>query len=145
MEGYYPSNQSVPVHDANQRPVEDVDQNFSSEVIPTYLPHVPDAYNQIYDQSAYSGFDNQYAQNPVYDNGVSPGFAFNGHMLYASARTVPDEFVRVPTGTSIAEPGSILDQESGRTYHNHGTGKYFFPNDAVSMCHSKRAQTRPRC
>lgn len=142
MEGYY-SNQSVPVQggsgqspvvdDPNQRLVDDVNPNFSAEVIPTYMPQVPDAYNQIYDQSAYSGFDNQYTQAPVYDAGVSPGFAFNGHMLYASARTVPDEFVRVPTGTSIAEPGSILDQESGRTYHNHGTGKYFFPNDAVSM------------
>lgn len=40
--------------------------------------------------------------------------------------------MRIPSGTSIAEPGSVVDEESGRTYFNHNTGKYFFPNDAVS-------------
>lgn len=59
-------------------------------------------------------------------------------MIHASTKRVPDELVRVPTGTSVAEPGSILDEESGRTYHNHNTGKYFFPNDAVSIHRSWR-------
>lgn len=55
----------------------------------------------------------------------------NGFILYAAGKPVPKEFMRVPTGTSIAEPGSIIDEESGRMYHNHHSGRYFFPNDPV--------------
>ncbi|CAN8100941.1 unnamed protein product [Discula destructiva] len=58
---------------------------------------------------------------------------FNGFILYASGRPVPDELMRAPTGTSVAEPGSILDEESGRTYHNHHTGQYFLPNDPAEQ------------
>lgn len=73
-----------------------------------------------------------------------PALDFNGYILYA-ATGVPEELIREPTGESIAEPGSILDEESGRTFVNHDTGRYFFPNDAVrqplpSFCPS-RART----
>lgn len=61
-----------------------------------------------------------------------PALDFNGYILYA-ATGVPEELMREPTGESIAEPGSILDEESGRTFVNHDTGRYFFPNDAVSQ------------
>lgn len=72
----------------------------------------------------------QTAFAPMTDD--SPGLIFNGYRIEPSANPIPEEFIRIPTGTSIAEPGSILDEESGRTYYNHHTGKYFFPNDAVS-------------
>lgn len=64
---------------------------------------------------------------------AKPGFSLNGHTIYASSTSLPDELVRTSTGTSIAEPGSILDEESGRTFHNHATGTYFFPNDAAEQ------------
>lgn len=64
---------------------------------------------------------------------VIPALDFNGYILYASGRNVPEELMRVPTGTSVAEPGSILDEESGRTYHNHHTGSYYYPNDAAEQ------------
>lgn len=60
-----------------------------------------------------------------------PALDFNGYVLYASVAPIPDELVRNSTGDSIAEPGSILDEESGRTYANHETGRYFLPNDPV--------------
>ncbi|KAI1849523.1 hypothetical protein JX265_013638 [Neoarthrinium moseri] len=39
---------------------------------------------------------------------------------------------RVSSGSSVAEPGSILG-ESGRTYHGYEPGKYFLPNDAAEQ------------
>jgi hypothetical protein len=44
-----------------------------------------------------------------------------------------DALNRTPTGRSIAEPGSVFWPENGRTYHGYKEGKYFFPNDAVSL------------
>lgn len=63
----------------------------------------------------------------------------NGFILYAAGKPVPKEFMRVPTGTSIAEPGSVIDEESGRMYHNHHSGRYFFPNDPVRKLNIKYA------
>lgn len=65
--------------------------------------------------------------------GSTPGLNFNGYVLEPAAKPIPEELIREPTGTSIAEPGSIFDEESGRTYYNHHTGKYFFPNDPVRV------------
>lgn len=59
-------------------------------------------------------------------------FYSNGYVLYAAEKAVPQEHYRVLSGTSVAEPGAVYDEESGRMYHNHGTGRYFFPNDPVS-------------
>jgi hypothetical protein len=41
-----------------------------------------------------------------------------------------DEDTHARTGTSIIEPGSILDI-NGRTYQGYREGKYFLPNDPV--------------
>lgn len=60
-----------------------------------------------------------------------PALDYNGYVLYASSRPVPEELIREPTGSSVAEPGAVLDEESGRTYVNHETGRYFLPNDPV--------------
>lgn len=65
------------------------------------------------------------------DSNEAPALDFNGFVLYASVPSVPLELLRTPTGSSIAEPGSIYDEENGRTYANHDTGRYFFPNDGV--------------
>lgn len=62
-----------------------------------------------------------------------PALDFNGHILHASNKPVPEEFMRISSGCSVAEAGSVLDEESGRTYHNHNTGKYFFPNDPAEQ------------
>lgn len=57
----------------------------------------------------------------------------NAYNLYASPRPVPEELLREPSGTSIAAPSSVLDEENGRTYCVHETGRYFLPNDAVCL------------
>lgn len=62
-----------------------------------------------------------------------PALDFNGYILYASGRNVPEELMRIPSGTSVAEPGSIFDEENGRTYHNHHTGSYYYPNDPAEQ------------
>lgn len=80
-----------------------------------------------------SGMMSQQTTSFVPMTNDSPGLIFNGYRLEPSVKPIPEEFMRIPSGNSIAEPGSILDEESGRTYYNHHTGKYFFPNDAVSM------------
>ncbi|ETS88219.1 hypothetical protein PFICI_02047 [Pestalotiopsis fici W106-1] len=41
---------------------------------------------------------------------------------------VPEDFFRQPTGSTVAEPESVLGR-SGRTYHGFKEGKYFMPND----------------
>ncbi|KAJ4406651.1 hypothetical protein N0V82_010074 [Gnomoniopsis sp. IMI 355080] len=122
--------------------------SLSPEVLPNRSPH-----QHVHQQSAYPGFYGQPVQTPAFlaptnesvqlelGTGYSqtssmpvsegiPGLTFNGYRLEPSAKPIPEEFIRIPSGTSIAEPGSILDEESGRTYYNHHTGKYFFPNDA---------------
>lgn len=135
MDGYYAAPGHVDSDQGQSRSNagDAIDPNVNHEVVPA-CEQSRDLYsNQNYGQPAYFGGVDQITPAPGYNQGASPDFAFNGHMIHASTRTIPDEFVRVPTGTSVAEPGSILDEESGRTYHNHNTGKYFFPNDAVSV------------
>lgn len=66
----------------------------------------------------------------------APALDYNGYVLYASSRPVPEELIREPTGSSIAEPTAVLDEENGRTYVDHETGRYFLPNDAVCMTHN---------
>lgn len=63
----------------------------------------------------------------------NPALDFHGYILYATTKPIPDELIRDPTGDSITEPGSILDEESGRTYANHETGRYFLPNDPAEQ------------
>ncbi|ROW14996.1 hypothetical protein VPNG_03427 [Cytospora leucostoma] len=62
-----------------------------------------------------------------------PALDFNGYILHASNKPVPEELMRSSSGCSVAEAGSVIDEESGRTYHNHTTGKYFFPNDPAEQ------------
>lgn len=62
-----------------------------------------------------------------------PALDFNGHILHASNKPVPEELMRLSSGCSVAEAGSVMDEESGRTYHSHDTGKYFFPNDPAEQ------------
>lgn len=62
-----------------------------------------------------------------------PALDFNGYILHALNRPVPEELMRSSSGCSVAEAGSVIDEESGRTYHNHNTGKYFFPNDPAEQ------------
>lgn len=54
---------------------------------------------------------------------------------------VPEEFYRQPTGATVAEPESVLGT-SGRTYHGFKQGKYFLPNDGVSL---RRRATTVHC
>lgn len=60
-----------------------------------------------------------------------PALDFNGFVLHAAPKPVPEELQRDPSGASIAEPDSVLDEENGRTYHNYHEGRYYLPNDAV--------------
>ncbi|ETS85393.1 hypothetical protein PFICI_03418 [Pestalotiopsis fici W106-1] len=45
---------------------------------------------------------------------------------------IPEELLRVPDGSSIAEADAVL-AENGRTYHGYKEGKYFLPNDAAEQ------------
>lgn len=60
-----------------------------------------------------------------------PALDFNGFVLHAASKPVPEELQRDPSGASIAEPDAVLDEENGRTYHNYHEGRYYLPNDAV--------------
>lgn len=62
-----------------------------------------------------------------------PALDFNGYILHAAPRPVPEELQRDSTGASIAEPDAILDEENGRTYHNYHDGRYYLPNDPVCI------------
>ena len=90
----------------------------------------PGIYGQADNPAQYAGVDPQ----AVLNQGVqAPALDYNGYVLYASPRPVPGELIREPTGSSVAEPGAVLDEESGRTYVNHETGRYFLPNDPVCV------------
>ncbi|KAL1877974.1 hypothetical protein Daus18300_002328 [Diaporthe australafricana] len=108
-----------------------------------------DIYGRTIDPAQYAGFDSLENQ-PGYglteaqavfppplsatDQDVpTPALDYNGYILYASPRPVPEELIREPTGSSIAEPGAVLDEENGRTYVDHETGKYFLPNDPAEQ------------
>lgn len=60
-----------------------------------------------------------------------PVLDFNGYVLHANQRPVPEELERESTGLSIAEPDAILDEEDSRTYHSYHDGRYYLPNDPV--------------
>lgn len=73
-----------------------------------------------------------------------PAPDLRGYTLYASPKPVPEELLREPSGTSIAAPSSVLDEENGRTYAVHETGQYSMPNDAVCLFVSVvPSKTRP--
>lgn len=106
----------------------------------------PAVYDQV-NPAQYAGIDNQTGQQVpglagpdasfpspqslLNQDVQTPALDYNGYVLYASARPVPEELIREPTGGSVAEPGAVLDEESGRTFVNHETGRYFLPNDPV--------------
>jgi hypothetical protein len=56
---------------------------------------------------------------------------------------IPEELFRVPTGSTIAEPESVVGL-SGRTYHGYKEGRYMLPNDGVS-CSWSPVRTSPAC
>lgn len=60
-----------------------------------------------------------------------PALDFNGFVLHAAPKPVPEELQRESSGASIAEPDAVYDEENGRTYHNYHEGRYYLPNDAV--------------
>jgi hypothetical protein len=59
----------------------------------------------------------------------NPSFAAQANEMINNALS------REPVGTSVVEPDSVLG-ENGRLYHGYNEGKYFLPNDAVSVQHS---------
>lgn len=98
----------------------------------------PAQYGEVGAQASHPGLDLAGAdatfQLPLSVLGQdvqTPALDYNGYVLYASPRPVPEELIRTPTGSSIAEPSAVLDEENGRTYVDHETGKYFLPNDPV--------------
>lgn len=54
---------------------------------------------------------------------------YNAHVLPASNEPIPERDLRIVSGGSIIEADSVFDEESGRTYHDHPTARYLFPND----------------
>lgn len=67
-----------------------------------------------------------------------PALDFNGFVLHAAPRPVPEELQRESSGASVAEPDAVMDEENGRTYHNYHEGRYYLPNDAVSPSETLR-------
>lgn len=54
---------------------------------------------------------------------------YYGNVLNASYGSHPERALRTVSGGSVIEPDSVFDEESGRTYQNHPTARYLFPND----------------
>lgn len=46
--------------------------------------------------------------------------------------SIPPELIRVPTGGSVIDEQSVVG-DFGRTYQAYKEGRYFLPNDAVSI------------
>lgn len=70
---------------------------------------------------------------PATERDQVPALDLNGFILYASSEPVSEELLRGSSGASIAPSSSVLDEENGRTYAVHETGKYFLPNDPVGL------------
>ncbi|KAK7731597.1 hypothetical protein SLS63_005283 [Diaporthe eres] len=58
---------------------------------------------------------------------------YDGHVLPASDDPIPERDLRIVSGGSIIEADSMLDEESGRTYQDHPTARYMFPNDPAEQ------------
>lgn len=112
------------------------DQNYLQDEYQIEANTAATGQRAIYDQgdnpAQYAGIDPQSVLN---QHVQAPALQYNGYVLYASPRSVPGELIRAPTGGSIAEPGAVLDEENGRTYVDHETGRYFLPNDPVREIH----------
>lgn len=54
---------------------------------------------------------------------------YYGNVLSGPHGSRPERALRIVSGGSIIEPDSVFDEESGRTYQNHPTARYLFPND----------------
>lgn len=74
-------------------------------------------------------------QSSSYTEGYSPHFARDANFAAAANDLINQSLGRTPGGTSVVEPDSVLG-ESGRLYHGYKEGKYFIPNDAVSLFES---------
>ncbi|KAI3396540.1 hypothetical protein diail_12064 [Diaporthe ilicicola] len=108
-----------------------------------------DIYGQADDPAQYAGINSQTNQSGYGLTGAeaifsptlgvmnqdaqTPALDYNGYVFYASTRPVPEELIRESTGSSIAEPSAVLDEENGRTYVNHETGRYYLPNDPAEQ------------
>lgn len=51
---------------------------------------------------------------------------------------MPAEWQRESSGASVVEPNSVVE-DNGRTYHGYKEGKYYLPNDAVSIHQRSKA------
>lgn len=58
---------------------------------------------------------------------------YDGHVLPASDEPIPERDLRIVSGGSIIEADSMFDEESGRTYQDHPTARYMFPNDPAEQ------------
>lgn len=58
---------------------------------------------------------------------------YDSHVLPASDEPIPERDLRIVSGGSIIEADSVYDEESGRTYQDHPTARYMFPNDPAEQ------------
>lgn len=113
-------------------PLDSGSDHFSQQQLSTFQTPVAVGLQQVPPQPFLPGqFGNMAI--PLGHPEAIPALDFNGYILYASGRNVPEELMRIPSGTSVAEPGSIFDEENGRTYHNHHSGAYYYPNDPAEQ------------
>ncbi|KKY29844.1 putative methyltransferase domain-containing protein [Diaporthe ampelina] len=109
---------------------------INSEAPPSGEPGSTAALSDPAGQAPVFGAGNANAQfEPLADEMVQsiPALDFNGFVLHAAPRPVPEELQRDPSGASVAEPDALLDEENGRTYHNYHEGRYYLPNDAAEQ------------
>lgn len=153
-------------HDSNQlHKASREEQEYSQDAYQIKTDATVTGQRALYDQTSnpaqYTGVDTQTSQpshglpgpeapfpltqSVLNQDVLVPALDYNGYVLYASSRPVPEELIREPTGGSIAEPGAVLDEENGRTYVDHETGRYFLPNDPVCKSHTQRSYNLARC
>jgi hypothetical protein len=61
----------------------------------------------------------------VYPSEMTPG-------EFDRSFPIPQEFRRIPSGSSVIEPDSVL-AANGRSYHGYKEGSYILPNDAAEQ------------
>lgn len=98
-------------------------------------------YGGVAGQAPIFGVQSATAQFEPFTGAIAqpvPALDFNGFVLHAAPRPVPEELQRASSGASVAEPDAVMDVENGRTYHNYHEGRYYLPNDAVSLGDTQR-------
>ncbi|KAH8674130.1 S-adenosyl-L-methionine-dependent methyltransferase [Xylariales sp. PMI_506] len=87
---------------------------------------------RLYSEDISQAQDVLFSGNHVDASATMPPWNHQVSFAEVANNLINESLGRVPSGGSIVEPNSILD-ESGRLYHGYKEGKYLLPNDAAEQ------------